>query len=367
MPDHEIGHPGDTADPTDESHDERGDDIRRQIRAELGRGAFAPRPRRALWYVPLVATSLACVTVLATTSIPWYLALVLAVVFGQCLGATGFLSHEVLHGSVVKSAGLQTFLGYLGFAPMLVSPTLWRTWHNQVHHGKTNQGNSDPDGFGTLSRYEKAPSTRFVARLAPGSRHPMSYFFFAYWFMFHGQVVLWIQSRYMRGFRRMNRRRAVVDSAVSALLWTTVAVLALLAGPMYVLFAVVIPVVVANFLVMSYIATNHFMRPLTETNDPIENSMSVNTLPIIDRLHFNFSHHVEHHLFPNMSAKHAPRVRAWLLENEADRYVSPAHWMAFLYLYPTPRVYLDATTLCDPDDPQGDYRADTRELADILH
>ena len=193
---------------------------------------------------------------------------------------------------------------------MMVSPTLWRTWHNQVHHGKTNQGNSDPDGFGTLTRYEKAPSTRFVARLAPGSRHPMSYFFFAYWFMFHGQVVLWIQSRYMRGFRRMNRRRAVVDSAVSALLWLTVAVLALLAGPMYVLFAVVIPLVLANFIVMSYIATNHFMRPLTETNDPIENSMSVNTLPIIDRMHFNFSHHVEHHLFPNMSAKHAPRVRA---------------------------------------------------------
>ena len=75
------------------------------------------------------------------------------------------------------AAGLA--LGYLGFAPMLVSPTLWRTWHNQVHHGKTNQGNSDPDGFGTLSRYEKAPSTRFVARLAPGSRHPVRYFFFA--------------------------------------------------------------------------------------------------------------------------------------------------------------------------------------------
>jgi fatty acid desaturase len=182
--------------------------------------------------------------------------------------------------------------------------------------------------------------------------------------MFHGQVVLWIQSRYMRGFRRLNRRRAIIDSAVSALAWLTVIVLA---GPFHAIFAVVVPLVLANFIVMSYIATNHFMRPLTETNDPIENSMSVTTLPVIDRLHFNFSHHVEHHLFPNMSAKHAPRVRAWLLENEPDRYVSPKHWLAFAYLYRTPRVYLDATTLCDPDDPQGDYRADTRELAEILH
>jgi fatty acid desaturase len=150
------------------------------------------------------------------------------------------------------------------------------------------------------------------------------------------------------------------------LAWTTVAVLALLAGPMYLLFAVVIPLVVANFLVMSYIATNHFMRPLTRSNDPLENSMSVNTLAVIDRLHFNFSHHVEHHLFPNMSAKHAPRVRAWLKEHEPDRYVSPNHAKAFMYLYRTPRVYLDATTLCDPDDPQGDYRADTTELAELL-
>ena len=343
------------------------EDVRKQIRAELPEDTFEMQPQRALWFIPLAVAGFGSIATIIVATPPWYLCLVLSLVAGQCIAAMGFLAHEVLHGSVVKSTGLQTFLGYLGFAPMMVSPTLWRTWHNQVHHGKTNQGNSDPDGFGTLSRYEKAPSTRFVARLAPGSRHPMSYLFFAYWFMFHGQVVLWIQSRYMRGFRRMNRRRAVIDSAVSALMWLTVAVLAVLAGPMYLLFAVVIPLVLGNFIVMSYIATNHFMRPLTETNDPIENSMSVTTLPVIDRMHFNFSHHVEHHLFPNMSGKHAPRVRAWLLEHEADRYVSPAHWKAFLYLYRTPRVYLDATTLCDPDDPQGDYRADTRELAEILH
>jgi fatty acid desaturase len=340
------------------------EDVRRQIRAELPEDTFEMQPQRALWFIPLALVGFGSIATIVVATPPWYLCLLLSLVIGQCLAAMGFLAHEVLHGSVVTSKGLQTFLGYLGFAPMLVSPTLWRTWHNQVHHGKTNQGNADPDGFGTITRYEKAPSTRFVARLAPGSRHPMSYLFFTYWFAFHGQVVLWIQSRYLRGFRRMNRRRAIVDTAVSALLWIAVAVAA---GPFYALFAIVIPLVIANFLVMSYIATNHFMRPLTESNDPIENSMSVNTYAWIDRLHFNFSHHVEHHLFPNMSAKHAPRVRAWLLENEADRYVSPPHWLAFLYLYRTPRVYLDSTTLCDPDDPRGEYHADTRELAELLH
>jgi fatty acid desaturase len=124
--------------------------------------------------------------------------------------------------------------------------------------------------------------------------------------------------------------------------------------------------VVTNFIVMSYIATNHFMRPLTETNDPIENSMSVNSPAIVDRLHFNFSHHVEHHLFPTMSGADAPKVRDWLLAHEADRYVCPAHATALAYLYRTPRVYLDAHTLVNPSRRRRRARVDTGDLARVL-
>lgn len=336
------------------------EEMRRRIRDELPEDTFDRQPWRALWFIPLTLTAVGSIATIIVVRPAWYFAALLGLVAAQCFAALGFLGHEALHGSLVKNGPLQTFLGYLGFGAMMVSPTLWRTWHNQVHHGKTNLGNADPDGFGTLERYEKAPSTRFVARLAPGSRHWSSVFFFGYWFMFHGQIVLWIQSRYMRSFARLNRRRAAIDSAVCAAIWITVAVLA----GSYAVFAVVIPLVVTNAIVMSYIATNHFMRPHTEVNDPIENSMSVNTLRVLDRLHFNFSHHVEHHLFPKMSAKHAPRVRTWLLENEPDRYVSPAHWRAVTYLYRTPRVYLDANTLCDPDHPE--YRMDIGEITGRL-
>ena len=140
------------------------EEVRRQIRADLPEDTFAMQPQRALWFVPLVVTAVASIATIVVATPPWYLCLVLGLVAGQCMAAMGFLAHEVLHGSVVRNKGHQTFFGYLGFSPMLVSPTLWRTWHNQVHHGKTNQGYSDPDGFGTPSRYEKAPSTRIVAR-----------------------------------------------------------------------------------------------------------------------------------------------------------------------------------------------------------
>lgn len=338
------------------------EDTRKRIRRELSPDTFDRVPLRALWFVPLMLGAIAAIAVSIVVEPAWYMRVLLGVVAGQCFAAMGFLAHEALHGSLVRSRPLQTLLGYLGFGPVLVSPTLWRTWHNQVHHGKTNKGNADPDSFGTLSRYEKAPSTRFVARLAPGSRHWSSVFFFGYWFTFHGQVVLWIQSRYMRSFARMNRRRAIAETAAFVAAWATVA---WFAGPAGTLFAVVIPVMVTNAIVMSYIATNHFMRPLTAENDPIENSMSVTTPAAVDHLHFNFSHHVEHHLFPTMSAKHAPRVRQWLQTNEADRYVAPAHWRAVSHLYRTPRVYLDATTLCDPDAP-AERQVDTSAVAAAL-
>jgi fatty acid desaturase len=335
------------------------EDIRRRIRAALPPEAFAPRPQRALWFLPLVATTLGGITVLVTTSLPWPLALLIGLVVGQSLAATGFLAHEVLHGSVVRTRWLQTLLGGAGFWPMLISPTLWRTWHNHLHHGHTNRS-ADPDAFGTVRRYRRARSTRVVIRLAPGSGNPISALFLGYWFVFHGQVVLWLQSTRLRGFSRMNRPRAIAESLAALAAWVAVAVAA---GPVGAVFAVLVPVVVANAVTMSYIATNHFMRPMGTSNNPLDSSMSVRTSAFLDRLHFHFSHHVEHHLFPTMSGRHTPLVRAWLRRHEPDRYVCPSHARALLFLYRTPRVYLDATTLVDPTRLPFGPRVDTRDLA----
>lgn len=323
--------------------------MRARLRDELPADTFRPQPWRALWFVPAAALAAAGTAALIHFPVAWPFALLIALVLGQAYAVMGFLAHETLHGSTVRSRRLQDLLGFVGFGPVLVSPTLWRVWHNQVHHTKTNKGNSDPDGFGTLRRYRRMRSTQFVARLAPGSRHWASYLFFGYWFTFHGQMVLWLQSKHMRGFADLNRRRAIAETFAALGIWLAIAIAA---GPVTSIFVVVIPIVVTNATIMSYIATNHFLRPLTETNDPIENSMSVTVPTVVDRLHCNFSHHVEHHLFPKMSPKHAPRVREWLMANAGDQYLAPPHWQAIRELYRTPRVYENATTLCDPDDPE---------------
>ena len=125
------------------------------------------------------------------------------------------------------------------------------------------------------------------------------------------------------------------------------AVLALV-GPWSFLFVYVVPVLVANGIVMSYIATNHFLNPLTETNDPLANTLSVTAPRWLERLHLQFGYHVEHHLFPAMSTRHAPPVRDLLIARWPERYQSMPLWRALLRLARTARVYKSDTVLVDP-------------------
>ena len=57
------------------------------------------------------------------------------------------------------------------------------------------------------------------------------------------------------------------------------------------------------------------MRALSTTGDQLAGSMSVTVPALLDRLHFHFSHHTEHHLFPRLPSDFAPLVRQSLLRH----------------------------------------------------
>ena len=64
--------------------------------------------------------------------------------------------------------------------------------------------------------------------------------------------------------------------------WMAVLVLV---GAWNFLFLYVVPVLIANAMVMSYIATNHFLNPLTDDNDPLANTLSVTSPRWLEALH----------------------------------------------------------------------------------
>ena len=109
-----------------------------------------------------------------------------------------------------------------------------------------------------------------------------------------------------------------------------------------------IPLLVANACVMTFIITNHSLSSRVESDDPLVSSLSVTTPRAIEWLTLGVGYHVEHHLFPTMSTRHAPAVRAQLVARWPERYQSMPLATALSRLHRTARVYKHHATLFDP-------------------
>jgi len=110
----------------------------------------------------------------------------------------------------------------------------------------------------------------------------------------------------------------------------------------------VLPLIVANTIVMLFIMTNHNLSPLGKINDPLVNSLSVRLPRVLEWLTLDFGFHAEHHLFPRMSTRHGRVVRDVLRAQFPERYQSLPLLTALGRLYRTARVYRDDVTLIDP-------------------
>ena len=318
--------------------------LRHRIWRELPADTFTACTGRA-FIACAIATAIGVASVvLATVPLPMAVCLGLSVVTGCLYGSLFFLGHEAGHGSIVRQRNRQEVLMWIAFVIFLLPPTLWRVWHNKVHHGQTNQPDYDPDNFGTLASYRQFRSIRIAAAFTPGSGRWISLLYLPTWFTVHSQIVLWGQSRRCRGFESLNRSRATGESLVMAALWIG---LAAGIGAWSSMLVIVLPMMIANSIIMSYIVTNHLLRPLGDGADTLGTSMSVTTHPWMDVIHFNFSHHVEHHLFPAMSPRYAPLVRAKLRRYAGDRFMAPPHLRALGLVFRTPRIH-DEHALVDP-------------------
>jgi fatty acid desaturase len=319
--------------------------LKARIRADLPAHAFALHPWRLLLGLPLVATIATASVGLAALPLPWYAALPASIAVGMLYASLFFFGHEVGHGAVVRSRRLQQMVLYVTCLVYGLSPHLWIIWHNHAHHGHTNTAEHDPDTFGTLEGFRDRRRSQLLWRFAPGSGHWLSVFYLPTFFTLQAHGVLWLNAA-GPAFRRFNRRRAVVDSAGMAAFWVAMSIWA---GPRGALFAVVIPMLTVNVVMMSYVVTNHMLRPLVTDSDSLRTTMSVSTFRVLDVLFFNFSHHVEHHVFPSMSPRYYPLVRRSLYRHAPDRYLAPSHWKALALVFRTPRLYADPTTLVAPE------------------
>lgn len=316
----------------------------RELRPLLPPETFEPARSRLLWLPVHAAIIATCAWAMATGRVPGYVWPLLSLVIGVCLAGITFLGHETLHGGVVRGRTAVRIVGWFGFLPFTVSPQLWMAWHNRVHHNHCNREDVDPDMYPTLAEYRTQRTARAMAHLGIGRRKLVGFLSLLFGYTGQSTQMLWTARR--RGFLTPRLfRRALLESALGWAFWAAVAVLV---GFIPFLFVYLLPLVVANSIVMTFIMTNHNLSPLTPVNDPLVNSLSVRLPRVLEWLTLDFGYHTEHHLFPTASTRHGRAIRDVILARYPERYQSLPLGTAIRQLYNTARVYQDDVTLIDP-------------------
>jgi fatty acid desaturase len=311
------------------------------LKARLPRHFFEPVPARMV-YLPvfLALFGLCAWGILATPFV--LLKLLLSLGIGYAFIGLGFLAHEILHGAVTKNPILRSLAGTLAFMPLMVGARLWRKWHNVEHHSNTQHPHDDPDAMGALETAIQKPLVKWMFRQVPALRSFFLFFSFTFWFTLHAHMMFW---RFLPTFKPSERPVVVFQAVLPLLVWSLVF---FWVGPFNFLFVFVLPWLFANFIAMSFIATNHLLNPITETNDPLLNSLTVRSPRWLEWLTLGFGYHIEHHVFPALSPKYAHLVAQKIKELWPERYNELPHWKALFYLWKTPRLYRDHRNLIEP-------------------
>lgn len=319
---------------------------RAALSASLGPEVFKPNPARMIWYFCCMMIGLGSFAAVVTLNPAWPMKLAFGIMIGLCNGLLGFICHEIAHGSVLKSRKLQNFFDFFGMIPYLVSPTYWKFSHNRLHHANAQRLIEDPDAFPNLRIFRASKFMRFMFPFTPGSGHKRSVLYFFFWFSFHNIVSqLYLRFR-NRIFNGMDHKRVTIELSGQIVI---VAGLAYIAGPANWFWLFAIPLAVQNYMLMSYISTNHNLSPLTSVNDPLVNSLSVTNFRIFEWFHLNFGYHVEHHLYPTVNPKHAKAIHYELVRQFPEVYKIMPKWKAMRALYRTARIYKNAHELIHPE------------------
>jgi fatty acid desaturase len=316
-----------------------------ELRPLLSRSAFSPARSRLLWLPVHLLVIAGATTAIALGWLWWPFALGLSLVIGASFAGLTFVGHEALHGALVRGKTLRRLIGWIGFLPFAVSPRLWEAWHNRVHHGNTNRSEIDPDAYPTLRQYEGSRGIRRgIDWISPGRRRLAGAFSLFFGFSVHSTHVL-VTAAKNGWLSRAEHRLALLETGLS---WACLLALAFVVGPVSFLLAFGIPLLVGNAIIMSLILTNHSLSPHTAVNDPLVNSLSITGPRWVEWLTLGFGYHVEHHLFPAMSARHGRELQNLLRQRWPERYQSLPYFEALRALHRSPRVYEDDTTLLDP-------------------
>ncbi|NRT75682.1 fatty acid desaturase family protein [Clostridium beijerinckii] len=313
-----------------------------KISPKLPKNAFKPVPSRlfgGLAYTIIIICGILTITLCRFNNIINFL---ISLVLGFSFASIGFLGHEILHGTVVKTHWLKNLLGGIAFLPLSIGPNLWIKWHNMSHHANTQHEINDPDAWMSFEQFSNRSFIKYIYKLPLWFRSLFSFSALSISFTLHGTRMFFI---YVKEFKRQKSIKLWIQFILPWIIW--IGLFFLVETDKWI-FSYLLPFLIGNFIVMCYISSNHRLNPLVPINDPLVNSLSVTVPKWLDVLHFNFSYHTEHHLFPGMNPKYYSLVKEEILKLWPDRYHQMPLLSALKLLLKTPRIYYNNEELIDP-------------------
>jgi len=316
-----------------------------QLRPHLDTAVVAAAPSRLAWLALHAAVVVAGIWAIAGAGLAWPLELLISLPIGLSFAALAFIAHEALHGAIVRPRWARLLVGGIGFAPFLISPRHWIAWHNRLHHAHTGTPGVDPDMYPTLECYQSSRFARTLDRVSFGGRRLLGVVSLLFGLVVQSLEVLLGSGPRSRYLNRRQRGLALGETAAAVALWGG---LAAWLGAGVLVFGWLIPLGIGGAVVMAYILTNHSLSPLTAINDPLVNSLSVTVPCWFSAYSLHFGLHIEHHLFPAVSGRHAPAIRELIRARWPERYQTLPLSRALALMFTTGRVYKDHKTLLDP-------------------
>jgi fatty acid desaturase len=282
-----------------------------------------------------------------------WLYLPLSVVMGNSVIVLLFSCHDLMHGSALRHSWLFRLLSLLALSILWMPPTLWRAVHNREHHRNTNSA-LDPDRnylYQQPKTWGKWIQDCFVPSmevnpfwLTVGMAHAWGVHTFrniTSVLLFNTGLVRYVPA----AFKVSRRERWAIATELALISIVHLGILSCLQfDPIKLILSYFLPLWIGYAGVMFYIYTNHMLSPMTAINDPLINSVSLRVPKLIDLLHFNFSYHTEHHIFPGMNSDYYPQVQALLLLHYPERFHLLPFRCAWQIMLDTPRHYQDEKT-----------------------
>lgn len=290
--------------------------------------------------------------------------ILISIFMGISLAALTFFMHDLMHGAVVKSKNITYPIGLSIGLLNFFAPLFWQRTHN-FHHARA--GNiDDPDRTSLWTERPSNAFEKFIYGLRISKNSYNTFFslvtlsFGFFWYFFTRYHALMQKKSF---FKKNSKLQGINKLFKAKELFIILGELLLIFSFQGFLFTIVaqhnflnyflislFPVLITHFITMLYIHTNHFLSPLTnDIDDPLVNSLSLKNSWLVDKVFSNFSHHVEHHLFPAMSSSHYPKVRKLLLDLYPNRFQLIPMTSAVKLLCTTPRIYGDNTYLVNYD------------------